>query len=103
MIMIAVGLEAACRAPDSDLPLAAAAHRGDLSVVRTLLADGVDVDAIGRTALIRATRHRDASVLNALLEAGADPNRRDDRRRWTLRLGNNFRDRLAESGALGLL
>ena len=86
MIVIGVALEAACRTPDSDLPLAAAAHRGDLPAGRTLLAGGVDVDAIdgiGWTALIRATRHGNVGVLTALLEADADPNLTDDRRGWT--------------------
>ena len=83
MYLVQAGLGLACRATDSNLPLAAAAARGELATVRQLLAAGADVDEVddsGWSAVIRATRQRELSTLTALLEAGADPDRSDTRR-----------------------
>ena len=86
MYLVAAGLGLACRATDSNLPLAAAAAQGELATVRQLLAAGADVDEVddsGWSAVIRATRQRELSTLTALLEAGADLDRSDTRRGWT--------------------
>ncbi len=74
-LMLAVG----CRA-EPDLPLTAAAAQGDTSQVQQLLAQGVDVNATdgqGWNALMWAARFGHSRTLNALLDAGADPDRPD--------------------------
>ena len=65
--------------PDSpappDSPVADAAMRGDGAAVRSLLADGADVNAAqgdGMTALHWAARNRDIALVQVLVEAGAD-------------------------------
>lgn len=62
--------------PRRDAGLWSAARQGDLAGVRTLLAQGKQVDEPGlrgRTALAWAVHARKADVVEALLEAGADP------------------------------
>ncbi|MCB4365963.1 ankyrin repeat domain-containing protein [Hydrogenophaga taeniospiralis] len=57
-----------------------AAARGNAAAVRSLLAQGVDVnsvDADGRTALMWAARRGDAALIRLLLGAGADLRRAD--------------------------
>ena len=59
MLVLAAGLEMACRPGPSTLPLVAAAERGDTAALRALLASGVEVDAVddqGATALVPAAR-----------------------------------------------
>ena len=59
----------------TDSPVADAAMTGDLASVRTLLADGADVNAPqgdGMTALHWAARAADADLARLLLEAGAE-------------------------------
>ena len=66
---------------DAGAALRAAASRGELETVRSLLASGVDVDAAneyGATPLIVASIRGRADVVRVLLEAGADPERADD-------------------------
>jgi hypothetical protein len=73
--------------PSGDAPagdrgeaLRLAASRGDVAAVRRMLAEGVEVDAgnrYGATALLLATRNGHREVVAALLEAGADVNRKD--------------------------
>jgi len=67
-----------------DLPIVVAARKGSAEMVRELVRAGARVDEVGvdsRTALEHAIwlhqipRARHLSVLEALLEAGADPNR----------------------------
>ncbi|MBU0617074.1 MAG: ankyrin repeat domain-containing protein [Planctomycetes bacterium] len=59
----------------------AAAQAGDLTRVRTLLADAPELvdspDSLGRTPLHAAALARDARVLALLLERGAKPNAKD--------------------------
>lgn len=60
--------------------LIAAAGRGDIEVVRQLLAQGADVraqDENGRTALIAAAYRNALAVADALIQAGADVNVQD--------------------------
>jgi ankyrin repeat protein len=66
--------------PAQDLALIAAAGRGDLGVVESLIRDGASVtarDADGRTALLAATQSDQISVARALIAAGADVNAKD--------------------------
>jgi ankyrin repeat protein len=60
----------------ADTRLADAAQAGDVATVRTLLADGADVNAFGydgTPALHWAVRSADAALVELLLDAGADP------------------------------
>ena len=66
-----------------DTRLVADAARGDLSSVRQLLGDGVDVDSRdekGRTAVTAAVYADDLEMVRALIEAGADVDIQDDMR-----------------------
>ncbi len=61
-------------------PLADAAQKGDLDVVRKLVQDGVNVDepqVDGATALHWAVNENDITMARFLLEAGADANARN--------------------------
>jgi ankyrin repeat protein len=72
---------AACRAVP-DAPLAAAAARGDVARIRTLVgASGMvdQPDQNGITPLIWATRQGQLAAVRALVDAGADINGRDAR------------------------
>jgi ankyrin repeat protein len=74
-----------------------AAERGDSRVIRTLIADGVDVDARdlkGQTPLIVAIRHRQLRAAAELIAAGASLNV-ETRNGWTplsvaVKSGNPF-------------
>ena len=82
MLVLAAGLEMACRPGPSTLPIVAAAERGDTAELRALLASGVEVDAVDdqeATALIPAARGGRVGVLTVLLEAGGNPNHLDGR------------------------
>jgi ankyrin repeat protein len=60
--------------------LVGAAERGELLVVRRLLAEGVGVntrDGRGRTALLAATQRNQVEVARLLINEGADVNARD--------------------------
>ena len=63
------------------VPLAGAAFKGDLPVVRLLLAHGARVDGPDeggdRTPLMIAAMFDRVEIADALLDAGADPARRD--------------------------
>lgn len=65
-----------------DLRLHDAARAGDLAAIRSLLADGVPIDARdtdGRTPVMVATMARQTSAVRALVDAGADVDIRDNR------------------------
>jgi ankyrin repeat protein len=62
-------------APANAVPLLAATLDGDVSRVKSLLADGVDPDILDdhrNTALIYAARDGETEIAELLLEAGAD-------------------------------
>jgi ankyrin repeat protein len=68
--------------PPADTPLKVACYRGDLAIVKALLAAGAAPDGdpdhlMGGTALMVAARAGHLAVCKALLEAGADPRRGD--------------------------
>ena len=72
---------AADTAAAQDLRLITAAAGGDTARVRTLVAEGVDVDgrrADGATALLWASHRDDLELVDLLLRAGADVNAADD-------------------------
>ncbi len=69
-------LAGAASVPDDALELVAAAQNGDVTTVRVLIDQGVDVNAAqgdGMTALHWAAKQRDADLTELLLESGADP------------------------------
>jgi ankyrin repeat protein len=78
------GSSVAPRGQADQTPLHAAAHNGDLEMVRVLLEYEVDVDARsenGMTPLNTAPRgnHDDPRVVRLLIERGADPNSRSSK------------------------
>jgi ankyrin repeat protein len=80
--LIAAG---ACGAGPS-LPLALVAARNAVATVRQLLSEGHaadERDSGGLTALMWASRAGAVDAMAALLDAGANPNARDERHGWT--------------------
>ena len=74
VLLVALALSALAGATLPRSPIADAAMRGDAEAVRTLIADGADVNAAqgdGMTALHWAARNGDATLVRDLLEAGA--------------------------------
>lgn len=66
--------------------LTSAVGNNNVDEVKEILAKGVDVngfDEMGRTALLTAAQKRYISIVQLLLEAGADPNLGDDERDQT--------------------
>lgn len=66
-----------------------AARNGNLGRVRSLIADGTDVNAVnfaGRTALMSAVYFQNTSIVRELLGEGADVNARDANGRTALML-----------------
>jgi hypothetical protein len=62
--------------PAAESPVADAAQRGDLEIVRTLLRDGADVNAAqgdGMSALHWAAQTGQVAIVDVLLYAGANP------------------------------
>jgi ankyrin repeat protein len=79
LITSAVAATAASSAVDAQL--IAAAERGDRAAVTALLAQGATVgarDAVGCTALMKATHANRVAVAALLIAAGADVNARND-------------------------
>lgn len=69
-----------CGMPDATTPLGRAACDGDVPLVRQLAAGGADPDELddhGLTAMIYAARLGSVEVMEALLSAGASPDRPD--------------------------
>ena len=80
-VLASVLLAGSARAADRDLALIAAAKRGDAATVRTLVKQGIPVDAAegdGSTALLWASYRDDGDAAGALLGAGANPNAAND-------------------------
>lgn len=77
MLLASAAFSAFCASPTAaDPALADAAMSGDMETVRSLLADGADVDALGSDgtpALHWAVRAGDLDAAHQLIEAGADP------------------------------
>ena len=67
-------------------PMGAAAANNDAAEIRTLLRSGLEADDFGPngvTPLMIAARRGALDAMNTLVDAGADPNRRDRRFDWT--------------------
>ena len=80
VVAIHLGLVAVL-ADERQEDLVDAARRGDLQTVKQLVADGVDVNSTSSfkiTPLWQATSKGHLDVIRHLLEAGADPNIRDE-------------------------
>ena len=72
----ALSLSAVILAAPPDAPVALAAMRGDIDMVRTLLQQGTDVNAAlgdGMTALHWAAERNDVQMTEMLIYAGANP------------------------------
>lgn len=88
------GGSSAARGQDLSRYLFDAARAGDIEVLASLVARGVEVDARderGSTALILAAYHGQADAVQALLAAGASPNLGDSARGNTPLMGALFK------------
>lgn len=77
---LSASVNAATGVPAGGAQLVLAARYGQLSTVRLLLDQGIDIDsrdALGRTALITAAAEPDTGIVALLLERGADAALRD--------------------------
>ena len=78
--LLKAGADPSMSHPEGETPLMAASRSGHLDAVRLLLARKVDVNAADKyqeqTALMWGAAEGHGDVVSALLDAGADPNRR---------------------------
>jgi ankyrin repeat protein len=80
LLFASCGLSGAQQANDPERQMIAAAERGELAVVKTLLAGGARIDARdqrGRSALLAATHRNRVDVARLLIQEGADVNAKD--------------------------
>jgi ankyrin repeat protein len=80
LTMTLTGWAVAQTSPERDHALIAAAERGEIVVVRQLVAQGARINARdhrGRTALLLATQRNHVEVARFLIREGADVNARD--------------------------
>ena len=80
LLAAAAAVRSRSRPTKRERDLIAAAERGELVVVRRLLADGARIDARdqrGRTALLAATQRNRVEVARFLIQEGADVNAKD--------------------------
>jgi ankyrin repeat protein len=92
-LLLKSGADAARSYPDTETPLMAASRAGSVPAVRLLLDRKVDVNASEAvqktTALMWAATEGHAEVVDALLAAGADPDRQAHVTALTERTGNS--------------
>jgi ankyrin repeat protein len=78
--LLRAGADPSLAHPDGETPLMAASHAGSLATVRLLAEAGADVNAADtfqkQTALMWAAEQGHTAVVDALLAAKADPNRK---------------------------
>ena len=78
--LLRAGADPSLAHPDGETPLMAASHAGSLATVRLLAEAGADVNAADtyqkQTALMWAAEQGHTAVIDALLAAKADPNRK---------------------------
>ena len=80
VLLASAGASQAQQANESERAMIAAAERGEIVVVRKLLADGARIDARdqrGRSALLAATHRNQIDVAKFLVQEGADVNAKD--------------------------
>ncbi|QXI44697.1 ankyrin repeat domain-containing protein [Pseudomonas wayambapalatensis] len=81
-VLLAHGADPLIANDNDQLPIAGAAFKGDLAMIRLFIEHGVPVDAAagdGRTALMLAAMFNRSEILDYLLAQGADPARQDAR------------------------
>jgi uncharacterized protein len=78
--LLRAGADPSLAHPDGETPLMAASHAGSLATVRLLTEAGADVNAVDtyqkQTALMWAAEQGHTAIVEALLAAKADPNRK---------------------------